>query len=192
MIQPMKVDGRKLSHAQLEEVRFKAVKAVQAGRSPTAVARELGLYPTRIFGWLAAYRSGGWVASESLRKFREDEPARYHRVRRNANDAPAENVDDDVEIEVGPFGWSHQLGDIPGPDPSFALRDAGQGREQGYFKRAVAQILVVKRSQHGSPLRTISTPFGASLESWSLHRPDCRNEYGLRSRQNGQGQCQRR
>ena len=27
-----------------------------------------------------------------------------------ADDAPAENVDDDVEIEVGPFGWSHQLG----------------------------------------------------------------------------------
>jgi len=27
---------------------------VQAGRSPTAVARELGLYPTRIFGWLVA------------------------------------------------------------------------------------------------------------------------------------------
>ena len=62
MMQPMKVDGRKLSHAQLEEVRFKAVKAAQAGRSPTAVARELGLYPTRIFGWLAAYRSGGWDA----------------------------------------------------------------------------------------------------------------------------------
>ena len=62
MIQHMKVDGRKLSHAQLEEVRFKAVKAVQAGQSPTAVARELGLYPTRIFGWLAAYRSGGWDA----------------------------------------------------------------------------------------------------------------------------------
>jgi hypothetical protein len=41
MIRPMKVDGRKLSHAQLEEVRFKAVKAVQAGQSPTAVAREL-------------------------------------------------------------------------------------------------------------------------------------------------------
>ena len=61
MIQHMKVDGRKLSHAQLEEVRFKAVKAVQAGQSP-AVARELGLYPTRIFGWLAAYRSGGWDA----------------------------------------------------------------------------------------------------------------------------------
>jgi len=27
----MKVDGRKQSHAQLEEIRFRAVKAVQAG-----------------------------------------------------------------------------------------------------------------------------------------------------------------
>src|SRR5258708_12179984 len=33
-----------------------------------------------------------------------------------ADDASAENVDDDVEIEIGPFGWSHQLGDVPRPD----------------------------------------------------------------------------
>lgn len=58
----MKVDGRKLSHAQLEAIRFMAVKAVQGGQSPTAVARELGLYATRVFVWLAAYRSGGWDA----------------------------------------------------------------------------------------------------------------------------------
>ena len=58
----MKVDGRKLSHTQLEEIRFKAVEAVQAGQLPTVVARELGLYPTRIFVWLATYRSGGWDA----------------------------------------------------------------------------------------------------------------------------------
>ena len=34
----MKIDGRKLSHAQLEAIRFQAVKAVQAGQPPTAVA----------------------------------------------------------------------------------------------------------------------------------------------------------
>jgi len=56
----MKVDGRKLSHTQLEAIRFRAVNAMQAGQSATAVARELGLYPTRIFVWLAAYRAGGW------------------------------------------------------------------------------------------------------------------------------------
>ena len=38
MIRLMKVDGRKLSHAKLEEIRFAAVKAVQAGQSPSAVA----------------------------------------------------------------------------------------------------------------------------------------------------------
>ena len=58
----MKIDGRKLSHAQLEAIRFQAVKAVQAGQPPTAVARALGLYPARVFVWLAAYRAGGWDA----------------------------------------------------------------------------------------------------------------------------------
>jgi transposase len=58
----MKIDGRKLSHAKLEEIRFAAVKAVQAGQAPTAVAREMGLYSNRVFVWLAAYRGGGWDA----------------------------------------------------------------------------------------------------------------------------------
>jgi transposase len=58
----MGVDGRKLSHAKLEEIRFEAVKAVQGGEAPTAVARRMGLYTNRIFLWLATYRSGGWQA----------------------------------------------------------------------------------------------------------------------------------
>lgn len=58
----MKIDGRKLAHSQLETIRFQAVAAVQAGQAPTAVARELGLYPNRVFVWLAAYRAGGWDA----------------------------------------------------------------------------------------------------------------------------------
>lgn len=58
----MKIDGRKLSHAKLEEIRFKAVKGVQEGQPPTAVARTMGLYPNRIFVWLAMYRAGGWDA----------------------------------------------------------------------------------------------------------------------------------
>jgi transposase len=58
----MKIDGRKLSHAKLEEIRFKAVKAVQEGEPPTAVARTMGLYANRVFVWLAMYRAGGWDA----------------------------------------------------------------------------------------------------------------------------------
>jgi hypothetical protein len=30
-----------------------------------------------------------------------------------ADGAAAEDVEDDIEIEVGPFGWPHQFGDIP-------------------------------------------------------------------------------
>ena len=57
----MKIDGRKLSHAQLEAIRFQAVKAVQAGQPPTAVARALGLYPARgicVVGSLSCWRMG--------------------------------------------------------------------------------------------------------------------------------------
>ena len=58
----MKIDGRKLSHAKLEEIRFTAVKAVQEGQAPTTVTRAMGLYTNRIFVWLAIYRVGGWDA----------------------------------------------------------------------------------------------------------------------------------
>lgn len=63
----MRVDGRKIDHAKLEEIRFEAVRRVQAGEAPTAVARGMGLYTNRIFIWLAAYRSGGWDALRSKR-----------------------------------------------------------------------------------------------------------------------------
>ena len=33
-----------------------------------------------------------------------------------ADDPPAEDLDNHIEIEVGPFAESHQLGDVPGPD----------------------------------------------------------------------------
>src|SRR6266567_4671080 len=61
----MKVDGRTLNHSQLEAIRFAAVKAVLAGATPTAVAREMGLYTNRVFVWLAMYRAGGWDALRS-------------------------------------------------------------------------------------------------------------------------------
>jgi hypothetical protein len=33
-----------------------------------------------------------------------------------ANDPAAENINDDVEIEIGPFRWALEFGDIPRPD----------------------------------------------------------------------------
>lgn len=52
-------DGRKLSHDTLEELRIRAVKAVEGGESPERVVATLGFSRPRIYEWLAAYREGG-------------------------------------------------------------------------------------------------------------------------------------
>ncbi|MBD3237613.1 MAG: helix-turn-helix domain-containing protein [Candidatus Eisenbacteria bacterium] len=54
-----RTDGRKLSHKTLEEFRIRAVAQVEAGQSPEAVIRALGLTRPRIYEWLARYREGG-------------------------------------------------------------------------------------------------------------------------------------
>lgn len=61
----MKIDGRKISHDKLEQIRIEAVKAVQHGQTPTEVARKKGLERRRVFEWLASYRAGGWHALRS-------------------------------------------------------------------------------------------------------------------------------
>lgn len=61
----MKIDGRKVDHAKLEEIRLAAVRAVQEGTTPTEAARSLGVEVRRVFEWLARYRSGGWDALRS-------------------------------------------------------------------------------------------------------------------------------
>ena len=56
-------DARKLDHATLEALRMRAVRSVQAGESPEAVARSLRVTSrTTIYDWLAQYRRGGWGA----------------------------------------------------------------------------------------------------------------------------------
>src|ERR1700678_89496 len=50
--------------------------------------------------------------------------------------AAAEDVEDDVEIEVAPFGWSHQLGDVPGPDLIRTFR-----QQFGFLIDRMAQLL---------------------------------------------------
>lgn len=52
-------DGRKLSHRTLEEIRIRAVQAVEAGRSPEVVIAAIGMSRPRIYEWLAAHRVGG-------------------------------------------------------------------------------------------------------------------------------------
>src|ERR1700730_5197838 len=55
-------DARKLSHDMLEDMRRRAVTAVQEGQSPEAVGKAFGLNRTTIYDWLAQYRRGGWGA----------------------------------------------------------------------------------------------------------------------------------
>ncbi len=59
------LDGRKLSHKTLEEIRVRAVTQVQKGQNPEEVIAALGMARSRIYNWLAAYRSGGWDALKS-------------------------------------------------------------------------------------------------------------------------------
>ena len=63
----MKTDGRRPSQGKLQEIRFAAVKAAQAGQAAAAAAREMGLYGNRVLVWLAAYRAGGWDALRAHR-----------------------------------------------------------------------------------------------------------------------------
>jgi len=54
-----KLDGRKLDHKTLEEMRIRAVLRVEAGESPEIVIKALGFSRARIYEWLALYRKGG-------------------------------------------------------------------------------------------------------------------------------------
>src|ERR1700683_4005520 len=58
-------DARQLSHDMLEDMRRRAVMAVQEGQSPEAVGKAFGLNRTTIYDWLAQYRRGGWGGFEA-------------------------------------------------------------------------------------------------------------------------------
>lgn len=61
-------DARKLSHGSLTDLRKRAVSSVQAGESPEAVARALGVSRAALYGWLAKYRGGGWGALDAKKR----------------------------------------------------------------------------------------------------------------------------
>lgn len=63
------LDGRKLSHKTLEEIRIRAVRAVEAGESPEKVIKSFGMTRPRIYIWLAAYREGGIEALKAKKLF---------------------------------------------------------------------------------------------------------------------------
>ncbi len=64
-----KLDGRKLDHKTLEEMRMRAVQAVQDGSHPEDVVKALGLGKRCIYNWLAAYRAGGFAQLKAKKLF---------------------------------------------------------------------------------------------------------------------------
>jgi len=62
------MDGRKLKHEVLTELRKRAVARVQSGESPEEVVRALGFCRACIYNWLAMYRAGGWDALDARKR----------------------------------------------------------------------------------------------------------------------------
>lgn len=60
-----KTDARQLDHQTLEDMRIRAVKSVQNGKSPEDVAVIFDVHRTAVYKWLALYRDGGWSALKS-------------------------------------------------------------------------------------------------------------------------------
>lgn len=61
------LDGRKLNHKTLEEIRIRAVKQVEAGESPEVVIKAIGFRRGIIYNWLSKYRAGGVEALKAKR-----------------------------------------------------------------------------------------------------------------------------
>ena len=62
------MDGRKLKHEVLTELRKRAVARVQSGESPEIVVRTMGFSRACIYNWLSMYRAGGWGALDARKR----------------------------------------------------------------------------------------------------------------------------
>ncbi len=62
------MDGRRLKHEVLTELRKRAVARVQSGESPELVIRAMGFSRACIYNWLAMYRAGGWNALDARKR----------------------------------------------------------------------------------------------------------------------------
>jgi len=62
------MDGRKLKHEVLTELRKRAVARVQSGESPEVVIRTMGFSRACIYNWLAMYRADGWDGLDARKR----------------------------------------------------------------------------------------------------------------------------
>jgi transposase len=58
-------DGRKLDHVTLEAMRIRAVEQILRGAHPETIAEAFGLSRSTVYGWMAAYRKGGFQALQA-------------------------------------------------------------------------------------------------------------------------------
>ncbi len=68
LMEKKSMDGRKLKHEVLTELRKRAVARVQSGESPEVVVRAMGFSRACIYNWLAMYRAGGWDALDARKR----------------------------------------------------------------------------------------------------------------------------
>jgi transposase len=58
-------DGRSLDHVSLQTMRIQAVKAIENGQTPEAVAAAYGVNVRSVFRWMASYANGGQKALQA-------------------------------------------------------------------------------------------------------------------------------
>ena len=64
-----RTDARKLVHATLEAMRFRAIEATKAGMKATDLALAYGVHRRTVFRWLADFYKGGVCTPECDNSF---------------------------------------------------------------------------------------------------------------------------
>jgi len=78
--------------------------------------RRLGLHGPATIGVQGQLVGRHGMLGHGVRKQGFEQGRTFRVLDTPSNDAAAEDVEDDVKIEIGPFHRSHQFGDVPGPD----------------------------------------------------------------------------
>jgi len=76
----------------------------------------LGLHRPATIGMQGELAGRHLVLGDGVPQQRLEEGGSFDIGDAPADHAAAEDVEDDVQVEIAPLGWPHQLGDVPGPD----------------------------------------------------------------------------
>ena len=128
-------DARQLGHDILEDMRRRAVMAVQAGQSPEVVGKAFGLNRTTIYDWLARYRRGGWGALKA--KPLAGRPPKLHgkQMQWIYNTVTQKNP---LQMKFAFALWTRAMGKLGRPSASTARHNATKAVIPGAGTRSVA------------------------------------------------------